>query len=151
MTLTQLEYALAVDTHRHFGKAAKSCHVTQPTLSMQLSKLEDEMGIILFDRSKSPILPTDEGAAFLKQARVVIKEFRRLGDVIQNEGEDLSGKLHLAVIPTLSPYVIPLFAKKFSMTYPKVELIIEERKTEEIIKLLDEDKIDVGLLVTLLG
>ncbi|TNF25985.1 MAG: LysR family transcriptional regulator [Deltaproteobacteria bacterium] len=151
MTLTQLEYALAVDTHRHFGKAAKSCHVTQPTLSMQLSKLEDEMGIILFDRSKSPILPTDEGAAFLKQARVVIKEFRRLGDVIQNEGEDLSGKLHLAVIPTLSPYVIPLFAKKFSMTYPKVELIIEERKTEEIIKLLDEDKIDVGLLVTPLG
>lgn len=148
MTLTQLEYALAVDSHRHFGKAAKACHVTQPTLSMQLSKLEEELELVLFDRSKSPILPTPEGVAFLKQARVVIKEFHRLSDVVQNESEDLTGKLHLAVIPTLSPYVIPLFAKAFSVTYPKVELIIEERKTEEIIQLLDEDKIDVGLLVT---
>jgi len=151
MTLTQLEYALAVDTHRHFGKAAKASHVTQPTLSMQLSKLEDELGIILFDRSKSPILPTSEGAAFLKQARVVIKEFHRLSDVVQSHGEELSGQLHLAVIPTLSPYVIPLFAKAFNKAYPNVELIVEERKTEEIIKLLDEDRIDVGLLVTPLG
>jgi len=148
MTLTQLEYALAVDSHRHFGKAAKACHVTQPTLSMQLSKLEEEMDLILFDRSKSPILPTPEGVAFLKQARVVIKEFHRLSDVVQNESDELTGKLHLAVIPTLSPYVIPLFAKAFSLAYPKVDLIIEERKTEEIIQLLDEDKIDVGLLVT---
>jgi LysR family hydrogen peroxide-inducible transcriptional activator len=151
MTLTQLEYALAVDTHRHFGKAAKASHVTQPTLSMQLSKLEEELGIILFDRSKSPILPTSEGVAFLKQARVVIKEFHRLSDVVQSQSEELSGQLHLAVIPTLSPYVIPLFAKAFNKAYPNVELIVEERKTEEIIKLLDEDRIDVGLLVTPLG
>ncbi|MCO4792217.1 MAG: LysR family transcriptional regulator [Bacteriovoracaceae bacterium] len=148
MTITQIEYAIAVDQFRHFGKASKSCHVTQPTLSMQLSKLEDELGVILFDRSKSPILPTQEGLAFLKQARIAVKEFNKLRNVVESESTELSGKFTIAVIPTLAPYVIPLFAKDFSVKYPKVELVIEERKTEEIIKLLDEDSIDVGILVT---
>jgi LysR family hydrogen peroxide-inducible transcriptional activator len=148
MTLTQLEYVVAVNKHRHFGKAAKECHVTQPTLSMQLQKLEDELGVILFDRSKSPILPTAEGEKVVKQAQVVIKEYNRIHTILENTDGEISGKFKLAVIPTLAPYVIPLFAKKFADLYPKVELIIEEFKTEEIIDLLDREEIDAGILVT---
>ena len=148
MTLTQLEYVVAVNKHRHFGKAAKECHVTQPTLSMQLQKLEDELGVILFDRSKSPILPTSEGDKVVKQAQVVIKEFKRINTILEDSLGEISGKFRLAVIPTLAPYVIPLFAKKFADLYPKVELIIEEFKTEEIIELLDREEIDAGILVT---
>ena len=148
MTLTQLEYVVAVNKHRHFGKAAKDCHVTQPTLSMQLQKLEDELGVILFDRSKSPILPTSEGEKVVKQAQVVIKEYNRIHTILENTNGEISGKFRLAVIPTLAPYVIPLFAKKFADLYPKVELIIEEFKTEEIIELLDREEIDAGILVT---
>ncbi|WP_241558868.1 LysR substrate-binding domain-containing protein [Halobacteriovorax sp. HLS] len=148
MTLTQLEYVVAVNKHRHFGKAAKECHVTQPTLSMQLQKLEDELGVILFDRSKSPILPTSDGEKVVKQAQVVIKEYNRIHTILEDNNGQISGKFRLAVIPTLAAYVIPLFAKKFADLYPQVELIIEEFKTEEIIDLLDREEIDAGILVT---
>ncbi len=148
MTLTQLEYVLAVDRNRHFGKAAKECHVTQPTLSMQLQKLEDELGIIIFDRSKSPIVPTLEGEAVIAQAKIVIKENRKIYEVIQAAQSNLSGTFRLAVIPTLAPYVIPLFAHTFSEKYPNINLIIEESKTEDIMKQLDSDEIDAGILVT---
>jgi LysR family hydrogen peroxide-inducible transcriptional activator len=148
MTLTQLEYVVAVNKHRHFGKAAKECHVTQPTLSMQLQKLEEELGVILFDRSKSPILPTSEGDKVVKQAQVVIKEYKRINTILEDSIGEISGRFRLAVIPTLAPYVIPLFAKKFADLYPKVELVIEEFKTEEIIDLLDREEVDAGILVT---
>lgn len=148
MTLTQLEYVLAVDRNRHFGKAAKECCVTQPTLSMQLQKLEDELGIIIFDRSKSPILPTNEGEAVITQAKIVIKENRKIYEVIHQAQNHLSGTFKLAVIPTLAPYVIPLFAHTFSEKYPDINLVIEESKTEDIIKQLDSDEIDAGILVT---
>ncbi|MCK5884227.1 MAG: hydrogen peroxide-inducible genes activator [Bacteriovoracaceae bacterium] len=148
MTITQLEYVLAVDRNRHFGKAAKECCVTQPTLSMQLQKLEDELGIIIFDRSKSPILPTIEGEAVITQAKIVIKENKKIYEVIELAKNNLSGHFKLAVIPTLAPYVIPLFAQKFSEKYPDINLIIEESKTEDIIKQLDSDEIDAGILVT---
>lgn len=148
MTITQLEYILAVDKFRHFNKAAKSCSITQPTLSMQIQKLEDELGIIIFDRSKNPILPTTEGEAVLKQARVSIKEFYRIFDVLKAQGEKLEGDFKLAVIPTLAPYIIPLFLGEFVSKYPAVNLIIEESKTEDIIESLSNDEIDAGILVT---
>ena len=148
MTLTQLEYVLAVNKHRHFGRAAQACAVTQPTLSMQIQKLEEELGVILFDRSKNPILPTQEGEAVLKQAQNVIQESRKVFQVIEVGQKELVGEFRLGVIPTLSPYLVPLFVGQFCRKYPKVELIIEEHKTEDIISLLDKDELDAALLVT---
>jgi LysR family hydrogen peroxide-inducible transcriptional activator len=148
MTLTQLEYVLAVNKFRHFGKAAKSCFVTQPTLSMQVQKLEDELEIILFDRSKSPILPTSEGELIIEQAKAVVREQKRIFDLVQRARDELAGDFRMAVIPTLSTYILPLFLKSFVEKYPNVNLFIEECKTEEIVTLLAADEIDVGLLVT---
>jgi LysR family hydrogen peroxide-inducible transcriptional activator len=148
MTLTQLEYVLAVNKYRHFGKAAKACFVTQPTLSMQVQKLEDELGIIIFDRSKSPILPTSEGELIIEQAKIVVREQKRIFDLVQRARDELAGDFRLAVIPTLSTYILPLFLKSFVEKYPKVNLIIEESKTDEIVALLAADEIDAGLLVT---
>lgn len=148
MTLTQLEYALAVYKHRHFGRAAESCHVTQPTLSMQLQKLEDDLGVILFDRSKNPITPTQDGEQVIKQAQNVIQEYKKIYQVIDQNQKDLVGDFRLGVIPTLSPFLIPLFAASFCRKYPKVNLYIDEHKTEDILTLLEKDELDAGLLVT---
>ncbi len=148
MTLTQLEYILAVNKFRHFGKAARSCFVTQPTLSMQLQKLEDELGVVIFDRSKSPILATSEGERIIDQARVIIREEKRLLDLVQQSKDELAGEFRLAVIPTLSTYILPLFLQDFVDKHPKLNLIIEESKTEEIVGMLAEDEMDAGLLVT---
>lgn len=148
MTLTQLEYILAVDKFRHFGKAAKHCNITQPTLSMQLQKAEEEIGVIIFDRSKNPILPTLEGERVISQARIVVKEYNKIFDIIDQDKKDLHGNFKLGVIPTLAPYLIPLFVGEFSKKYPHVNLTIEEYKTEEIVKLLEQDELDAGLLVT---
>ncbi len=148
MTITQLEYVLAVDKFRHFGKAAKACNVTQPTLSMQLQKAEEELGVVLFDRSKNPILPTPEGEKIIVQARSVIREYKKIFSIIDASKEDVSGEFRLGVIPTLTPYVVPLFAGAFVKKYPQVNLTIEEFKTEDIIELLNKDELDAGLLVT---
>ncbi|HLE10015.1 MAG: transcriptional regulator [Bdellovibrionales bacterium RIFOXYD12_FULL_39_22] len=147
-TITQLEYVVAVDKFRHFGKAAAACFVTQPTLSMQLQKLEEDLGVIVFDRSKNPILPTMEGEAVIKQAKIVISEHKKIKDVINLSKKTLEGEFKLAVIPTLAPYVIPLFAKSFSNKFPNINLTIEETKTEDIIKQIERDELDAGLLVT---
>lgn len=148
MTLTQLEYVLAVYKHKHFGKAAESCFVTQPTLSMQLQKLEEELETTIFDRSKSPIEPTVEGIDIIEQARVIIHEQKRLFSIIEENKGEISGEFKLSVIPTLSPFIIPLFIHEFTENYPKVHLQIKENKTEEIIELLKNDEIDAGILVT---
>tara|TARA_R110002072_G_scaffold534_4_gene3741 strand:+ start:25616 stop:26545 length:930 start_codon:yes stop_codon:yes gene_type:complete len=146
MTITQLNYVLAVEEHRHFKKAADSCHVSQPTLSMQIQKLEEELGLIIFDRTKQPIIPTADGEKLIQQARRAIIEFNRIEEVISDN--ELSGTFHVGVIPTLSPYVIPLFLKDFIEKFPKVDLKIEEMKTEDIITGLERDEIDAGILVT---
>ena len=148
MTITQLEYVLAVDKYRHFGKADKACNVTQPTLSMQLQKAEEEMGVIIFDRSKNPILPTDEGTQIITQARLVLREYKKIFSIIDANKGEVRGEFRLGVIPTLAPYVIPLFAGDFVQKHPNVNLTIEEYKTEDIIELLAKDEIDAGLLVT---
>lgn len=148
MTLTQLEYVVAIDQYRHFGKAAEACYITQPTLSMQLHKLEEELGVSLFDRSKSPVLPTEIGKLITHQARVILREQKKIFDIISKDQDELIGDFKLAVIPTLSTYLLPLFVQEFINEYPKVNLIIEESKTEEIVRLLDQDQIDAGLLVT---
>ena len=148
MTLTQLEYILAVDKLKHFGKAAESCFVTQPTLSMQIQKLEDELQVTIFDRSKTPIQTTVEGRQIVDQASVIIKEQKRLFSIIDESNEELRGEFKLAVIPTLTPFLIPLFIQNFVKKYPKVNLKLEEATTEDIIEMLKKDEIDAALLAT---
>ncbi len=151
MTLTQLEYVLAVDEYRHFNKAAKACHVTQPTLSVQLQKLEEELQVMIFDRSKSPIIPTTEGERIVRQVRKVLAEARGVWSVVEDSRKELRGSFKIGVIPTLSPYLIPLFLPYFQKMHPKVDLQIEEVQTDVMVKQLDEDRLDAGLLVTPLG
>jgi LysR family transcriptional regulator, hydrogen peroxide-inducible genes activator len=145
----QLQYAIAVEKHRHFGKASKSCHVSQPTLSQQLQKLEDEVGIILFDRTKKPILATPEGKRFLEQARNVLREQEKLLHVArQSRSGTLSGEFRLGIIPTVASELLPLFLKSFSKAFPEVDLYIEEMKTESILHELSADRLDGAILAT---
>ena len=146
MTLAQLYYIVAVDNFRHFGTAANHCFVTQPTLSMQIQKLEEELNVIIFDRSKQPIVPTDIGAKILKQAKIILRESEKLQNIIDSETGNYKGTLKIGIIPTIAPYLIPLFIKSFVETYPSIELIIDEITTNEILNSLDRDLIDVGIL-----
>ena len=148
MTLQQFEYIIAVDNHRHFARAAQSCFVTQPTLSMMLHKLEEELGVIIFDRSKQPVLPTEIGLLVIEQARKILKETSQLREIIENEKESLSGELRVGIIPTLAPYLLPLFLKKFSEKYPLIKLFIFELMTENIVHKHKKDLLDIGIMAT---
>jgi LysR family hydrogen peroxide-inducible transcriptional activator len=148
LTLTQLEYLVALDQFRHFGKAAKACHVSQPTLSMQIQKLEHELGVVFFDRSHQPLLPTSEGTALIQQARVVLSEARRLNQLSKEDTKELKGELRLGVIPTIAPYVVPLFVEHMATTFPKLLLNIDELQTHQIVASLENETLDVGLLAT---
>ncbi len=148
MTIVQLEYVIAVDRHRSFARAAKSCFVTQPTLSMQVKKLEEELNVILFDRSKKPVMTTDIGRKIIAQAKIGLRSLKKIEDVINDEKDEIKGELRLGVIPTLSPYLLPLFITDFIQKYPQVNLVIEELISEHIIKKLNDDELDLGILVT---
>ncbi len=152
ISITQLEYVLAVDRFRNFVRAAKATFVTQPTLSMQLKKLEGDLGYPIFDRTKKPILPTEGGKAFIEQARIVLAEWKRLNMLgSKGVGKELQGELRIAAIPTLAPYWIPRFLQEFAKAYPGIQLRIDEMQTTQILQALDRDEIDAGLLVTPLG
>jgi LysR family transcriptional regulator, hydrogen peroxide-inducible genes activator len=147
-TLTQLEYIVTVEKLRHFGKAAEACHVSQPSLSMQIQKVEEELGIVIFDRTKKPILPTAKGQRFIDQAKVLLRENQRLIQISKQDSSEVSGDFHLGVIPTLAPYLLPLFIEDFSQNYPKVQLKIDEMKTDDIVRDLKEDALDAAILAT---
>ena len=146
-TITQLEYILAVSRMKHFSRAAIECHVSQPSLSAQIQKVEEQLGFVIFDRSKNPVLVTRKGEEFISQAKNVLREHRKLL-CIQSESKELKGTFNLGVIPTLSASIIPLFIEQFSKKYPGVYLSISEYKTEEILSRLYDDRLDGGLLVT---
>ncbi|MDZ4073040.1 MAG: LysR substrate-binding domain-containing protein [Sediminibacterium sp.] len=148
MTLTQLEYMVAVDTYRHFVLAAEKCFVTQPTLSMQLQKLEEELGVKLFDRTKQPVIPTEIGTRIIAQARVVLREAERIQQMINSEKNVMTGELRIGIIPTLAPYVLPTLFKQIRTKYPQLELVIKETITEEVIHELKNNRLDCGLVVT---
>ena len=147
-TLTQLEYLVSVAQFRHFGRAAKACHISQPTLSMQLQKLEEEYGVIFFDRSKKPILLTPEGEPLVEQAKTVLREAKKLEHLSRSGGKSPRGELRLALIPTVAPYLLPQFLGPFARAYPDVHLLIQEMTTENVIEALDEDQIDAAILAT---
>ena len=146
MTLSQLEYIVAVETYGNFSEAANHCFVTQPTLSMQIQKLEDELGVLIFDRSKHPVTATEIGEKIIRQAKIILQEKNELQNVVENETGDYSGRLRIGVIPTVSPYLLPMVLKSFTEKYPAVELLINEALTAEIVSSLNKDKVDVGIL-----
>lgn len=148
MTLSQLDYIVAVDTYRHFATAAEACHVTQPTLSMQIQKLEDELGVLVFDRSKQPVVPTETGQSILAQARDVLRAARRIPEIVSESKEDFRGDLKIGIIPTLAPYLLPYFIGEFIEKHPAVSIQIQELVTEQVVERLKHGLIDVGLVVT---
>jgi LysR family transcriptional regulator, hydrogen peroxide-inducible genes activator len=148
ITLTQLQYIVAVERFGHFGQAAKACFVTQPTLSMQIQKLEDDLGVVIFDRSAQPIRATPLGQRILEQSAIVLSQSTRILDIIHEAKEKVEGELRLAVIPTLAPYLLPLFIERFCTAYPKVRLRVEESKTDDILVALRRNQLDIGLLAT---
>lgn len=151
VTLTQLFYAAAVDTHRHFGRAADACNVSQPTLSMQLHKLEKALGVTLFDRSRSPVVPTAIGSLLVEQARLVLRETMRLTDLCDTAAGLITGELRLGVIPTLAPYLLPRVVEILAQRHPDLELVVEERVTESILDGLRSDTLDAALVATRIG
>jgi LysR family hydrogen peroxide-inducible transcriptional activator len=148
MTLVQLEYIVALDTYRSFGIAAEKCFVTQPTMSMQVQKLEEELGIKLFDRTKQPISPTDIGIEVIEQARTILKESYKLKELINDQKKVISGELRIGIIPTMAPYLMPQIISAFMKKYPDVQLVVWEYMTDQIVSELKNGLLDCGILST---
>ncbi len=147
MTLTQLEYIIAVADCSSFAKASEKCFVTQPTLSMQIKKLERELNVVLFDRRKKPVRPTAIGLQVIEQARVSLSEVGRIHSLIEAKEGECGGELRLGIIPTLSPYLMPLFVIDFVQRFPNIRLTVKEIVSEGILYGLHNDQLDLGLMV----
>ena len=148
MTITQLKYVLAVAQYQNFTKAAEKVFVTQPTLSMQIQKLEEELDVQIFDRSKKPIELTETGKKIVNQARNIVNESDRIQDIVDQEKGFIGGEFKLGVIPTVMPTLLPMFLTNFINKYPKVKLIIEELTTDSIIDSLQDGTIDAAIAAT---
>lgn len=148
MTITQLKYVLAVAEHQNFTKAAQHTFVTQPTLSMQIQKLEEELEIQIFDRTKKPIALTSIGSKIVSQAQHIVNEADRMQDVVDQEKGFIGGEFKLGIIPTVMPTLLPMFLKSFGNKYPKVQLKIEELTTEDIITKLNDGHLDAAIAAT---
>jgi LysR family hydrogen peroxide-inducible transcriptional activator len=148
MTITQLQYVLAVAEHKNFTLAAEKCFVTQPTLSMQIQKVEEELSILIFDRSKKPIQLTDIGQKIVAQAKNIVNEADRMQDIVDIQKGFIGGEFRIGIIPTIMPTLLPMFLNNFIKKHPKVKLIIEELNTSEIIKKLNNGQLDAAIAAT---
>lgn len=151
MTLQQLEYVMAVYRCKHFAKAADYCNVTQPTLSSMIQKLEEELSVKIFDRSKQPIKPTAEGMLIIERAWNILVRAKQLKEVVEEERHSLSGTFHVAVLPTIAPYLIPRFLPQLMNEYPELDIRVTEMKTEDIHKALKHGDIDAGIVAQVEG
>lgn len=148
MTITQLYYVLAVAEHKNFTLAAEKCYVTQPTLSMQIQKLEEELDVQIFDRGKKPIQLTEVGQKIVSQAKNIVSESDRIKDIVDQQKGFIGGEFKIGIIPTIMPTLLPMFMSNFINKYPKVNLIVEERTTEEIIRMLKNGQLDAAIAAT---
>jgi LysR family hydrogen peroxide-inducible transcriptional activator len=148
MTLQQLEYIVALDQHRHFVRASEACFVTQPTLSAMIMKLEEELGVKIFDRSRHPVMPTEVGQRVIQHAREILASTTRLKAMAMDADEDMSGVFRLGIIPTLAPSVLPLILGPLLQRFPRLRLELKEQTTAQLLQALIEGKMDAGLLVT---
>ena len=148
MTITQLKYVLAVAEFKNFTVAAQNSFVTQPTLSMQIQKLEDELSVIIFNRKKKPIELTLIGEKIIEQAKLIVNESNRITDIVDQQKGFIGGEFKLGIIPTIMPTLLPYFLKNFLNKYPKVKLIIQELTTDQIIKKINDGHLDAGIAAT---
>lgn len=148
MNIQQLEYIITLYQYGNFAKAAEKCFVTQPTLSMMIKKLEEELDVVIFDRNKNPIEPTELGLKIIHQAQKIINELEMLKHLTKHGKKDNVGKLNIGIIPTVAPYLLPLILDSFSKKYPNITLEIEEITTDEIVEELRKSTIDIGILAT---
>ena len=139
MNLRDLEYLVALDEEKHFRKAAERCFVSQPTLSGQLRKLEDELGVILIERTSRKVLFTPAGDAMAHQARRVLKEVRELKSIGQHFSEPMSGEIHIGFIPTVGPYLLPRIIQTLRERFPQLEFYLYEEQTQTLLKRLEDD------------
>ena len=151
MTLQQLEYILAVERHRHFGRAAEACNVTQPTLSAMIGKLEEELNAKLFDRNRQPICPTPVGEQVLRQAKEVLAQADSIKDIVEEEKHSLNGTFRVGILPTIAPYLLPRFFPQLMKKYPTLDIRVREMKTHEIKEALLQGDIDAGILAQIEG
>lgn len=148
MNIQQLEYIIAVDNYRHFSKAAEASFVTQPTLSMMIQKLEDELGVKIFDRSQLPVQPTEIGFKVINQARLALAQVNQIKEIIQEEKGIVKGMFRLAIIPTISPYLLPKLMQVHRDNKYDIRIVISELTTDQILRGLANDTIDGGILAT---
>ncbi len=148
MTIMQMKYIIAVADNKNFAKAAEKCFVTQPTLSMQIAKAEDELGVMIFDRSRQPSLPTPVGEKIIAQIREVLREQKRIEDIVAVEKGVIAGELRVGIIPTIAPYLLPHFLPSLLNDNPRLNLILDELQTEQIVELLRKGELDAGILST---
>ncbi len=148
MNLQQIEYLIALDKYQNFSLAAEKMFVTQPALTIQIGNLEKELGVKLFDRNKKPILPTEIGIEIIKHAKVLNRNTEKLKDIVSEFRADISGELHIGIIPTVAPYIVPRFVNNFMKKFPRVNLTFSELISDEILLRLKEGSLDAGILVT---
>ena len=151
MTLQQLEYILAVERYRHFGRAAEACNVTQPTLSAMIGKLEEELNAKLFDRNRQPICPTPVGEQVLRQAKEVLAQADSIKDIVEEEKHSLNGTFRVGILPTIAPYLLPRFFPQLMKKYPTLDIRVREMKTYQIKEALLQGDIDAGILAQIEG
>lgn len=148
MTITQLQYVLAVAEYQNFTLAAEKSFVTQPTLSMQVQKLEDELDVLIFDRGKKPIAITEIGKKIVAQAKNIVAEAERMRDIVDQDKGFVGGDFVLGIIPTVMPTLLPMFLSTFVKKYPKVNLIIKEQPTDSLIRNLEDNHLDAAIAAT---
>lgn len=148
MTLQQLELIVSLDINRNFVSAAEYSNISQPALSTAVKKLEDELGIIIFDRTKKPLEPTKEGAVIITKARKILKDVTALRESTKTAAQSMEGTFRVGIIPTLAPYLLPLFLNEFTQNNPKTILNIKEMETQRIVDGLKNETLDLGILVT---
>ncbi|MDA7803346.1 hydrogen peroxide-inducible genes activator [Crocinitomix sp.] len=148
ISLIQLEYLVALDKYKSFSAAAEHCFVTQPTLSMQIKKMENDLEVTLFDRAKKPVTPTDIGAIIVQQAKNILAETAKIEELVQINKDTLSGTLRIGIIPSIAPYLLPSFIGKFAKKHTGIDIHVKELLSEDIMDAIESDRIDVGILAT---
>ena len=148
MNLQQLRYVVAVNRFRNFAKAAESCNVSQPTLSAMLQKLEEELDIRIFERSNKSVTPTTAGEKIIRQAETALLEIDRIGEIVLEGKGQIGGKFALSVGPTIAPYILPKFIKKYRESFPSVELSIQELKVNFMLDALLRGELDAGIAIS---
>jgi len=148
MTIQQLEYAMALAKHGSYSKAARAVGITQPAMSLRIKKLEEGIGLMLFDRTQKPVRPTVEGALFLEKAQLLLTQAEQLKDFSLGLKEEISGEINIGIIPTLAPYLLPLFISDLNQQFGKLKIHIKEMLTREILEGLRTGEVHAGIIST---